>query len=106
MREIFFSKVFHTWGANVFALTEISFESITNGIFRSKLGPSLELFRCVCQNIDENKSSPAGTQLWRFSFGVVRILVQKKHKEIDTKLITTCEDGEISRKSIVSIKPI
>jgi hypothetical protein len=54
----------------------------------------------------KTKSSPAGTQLCRFSFGVVRILAQKKHKEIYTKLVTTCEDGEMNRKSIVSIKPI
>jgi hypothetical protein len=53
----------------------------------------------------KKKSSPGGYQLCRFSFGVARILVQKKHKEIYMKLITTCEDGEINRKSIVSIKP-
>jgi hypothetical protein len=105
-KKVFIPKVFHTWGTNVFAFTEISFKSTTDGIFRSQLGPSLELFRCICQNIDENKSSPGGAQLCRFSFGIVRILIQKKLKGIYTKLITTCEYDEMSKKSIVSIKPI
>jgi hypothetical protein len=106
IQKIFLPKVFHTWGTNVFAFTEISFESITDGIFRSQLGPSWELFRCIFRNVEENKSSPVGSQLCRFSFGVVRILVQKEAKEIYTKLITTCEDGKMNRKSIVSIKLI
>ena len=59
-QEIFLPKVFHTWGTNVFAFPEISFESITNRIFRSKLGPRLELFRCICQNIEEKNLPQLG----------------------------------------------
>lgn len=58
--KIFLPKVFHTWGTYVLAFTELSFETITNEIFRSQLGPSLELFRCICQIIKEKNLPQLG----------------------------------------------
>jgi hypothetical protein len=99
--KIFLTKVFHTWGTNVLAFTEISFEpiTVTDGIFRSKLGPSLELFRCICQNIKEKNLPQLGPNCVDFLLAFQNIgskEAQGNLSEADQVLFNQASTGYVS----------